>query len=145
LIPDPQGARYLKIPKVIFEAVDRLIRDFVLPHALAFYTISSSDGDSFRRIASYILTSRKHRIVASDLTRNIAGMKGLSLWDVNQKVSPLIAGGWLAPEDAGPTNRAWIVKPIVFQELAEQARREEERKRDLAILMGSARKEKNQV
>lgn len=90
-------------------------------------------------MASWILTSGKTRIVVSDLTRNVAALRGLSLWDVNQRVSPLVAGGWLTPEECGPVSRSWSVSPAVFDQLKARGEEEERRKAALATLMNSPR------
>jgi hypothetical protein len=80
------------------EHTDQLVRNFVLPHAIEFYCGSEgSNSDRIRRIASWILTSGKQRIVPSDLTTNVADCRGLSLQDVNVCVSPLVAGGVADP------------------------------------------------
>jgi hypothetical protein len=116
--------------------------DFILPHAKEFYRGSTSEGDRLRRLASWILTSNKDRIVASDLTTNIADFRGLTLTDVNARVSPLVAGGWLLPADFTPVCRSWTVAPLVRTQLADRARLEEARKAALAALMNSPRKGK---
>lgn len=126
--------------KAILNAA-RLIEEFVLPHAYEFYrtTESATDGDRLQKVASWILTSGKTRIVVSDLTRNVAALRGLSLWDVNQRVSPLVAGGWLTPEERGPVSRSWSVSPAVFDQLKARGEEEERRKAALATLMNSPR------
>jgi hypothetical protein len=35
--------------------------------------------------------------VASDLTSNVADLRGLTVDEFNERLSPLIAGGWLDP------------------------------------------------
>ena len=123
------------------ECVSRLVLDFILPHAYEFYCgAGATDGERLRRLASWILTAGKDRVVASDLTTNIADFRGLTLRDVNDRVSPLVAFGWLQPADKSPTCRSWTVTPKVHIELAGRAQSEEARKTALARLMGSPRK-----
>lgn len=129
--------------KAILNAA-RLIEEFVLPHAFEFYRTaeSATDGDRLQKVASWILTSGKARFVVSDLTTNVAAFRGLSLWDVNQRVSPLVAGGWLTPEERGPVSRSWSVSPDVFGQLKARTEEEERRKAALAKLMNSRRRGK---
>jgi hypothetical protein len=141
---DPDNGAAPPIPEEIAANVHRLVVDFILPHAFEFYrsTNTSTGGDRLRRLASFILTNRQMRIVASDLTKNVADLRGLTLFEVNQRVSPLIAAGWLGPEEPrlGPCNRAWTVRPDLFAHFADRARQEEARKAQLAKLMGSPRR-----
>jgi hypothetical protein len=123
------------------EKVRRLVLGFILPHANEFYCgAGAADGERLRRMASWILTAGKDRIVASDLTTNIADLRGLALREVNDRVSPLVACGWLQPADNSPVCRSWTVTQKVRSQLAERARTEEARKAALARLMGSKRK-----
>jgi hypothetical protein len=110
------------------------------PRAPLPYRTSEAESDRLRRLASWILTANKTRIVASDLTTNVADFRGLTLLQVNERVSPLIAGGWLRPADNTPVCRSWQVLPQVHTQLAERAKTEEARKTALAALMGSPRK-----
>ena len=57
--------------------VRRLVIDLILPHAFVFYRTAeaAARGDRLQRLASYILTSGKPRIVASDLTSNVADLR----------------------------------------------------------------------
>ena len=133
--------------RIATETVERaalLIRDFILPHAFEFYRLSerSSVGDRLQRLASWILTSGKTRIVPSDLTSNVGDLRGLSQWDLTQRVSPLVAGGWLIPNEPGPVPRSWTVAPSVLERFAVQAATEERRKAELAVLMASPRRGK---
>jgi hypothetical protein len=138
MVPDPAQAIADAVDEDTADKVERLVWDFILPHAVEFYRGGES-SDQLRSIASWILTSGLVRIVPSDLTRNIASMRGLSLFDVNQRVSPLIAGGWLHPDDKTPVCRAWQVAPQVRRQLGERVRLEDARKAELAKLMGAPR------
>jgi hypothetical protein len=126
---DPDDGAARPIPEEIAAKVHRLVVDFILPHAFEFYR-SSTGGDQLRRLASFILTNRQMRIVSSDLTKNVADLRGLTLFEVNQRVSPLIAAGWLVPEEPklGPWNRAWTCGPMCLRTLpSERVRRRPER------------------
>jgi hypothetical protein len=101
---------------------------------------SVTNGDRLKRIASYLLTCGQDEVSARDLTRHVASLRGLSLFDLNKQMSPLVAAGWLEPEDLSPINRTWYVNDAVAEQFAEQKEREESRKQKLAKLMGSPRK-----
>ena len=122
--------------------VSRLMLEFILPHGFEFYRTveATTDGDRLQRIASYILTSGKDRLVASDLTSNVAGLRGLSVFDLNRRVSPLVAGGWLIPAEKEIINRTWTVAPGVRERFMAKAAEEQRRKERLAELMGSRRR-----
>ena len=118
-----------QVEETTVQNVRRLVIDFVLPHALEFYRASetATDGERLRRIASWILTSGKTRILASDLTTNVATCRGLTLLELQQRVSALVAAGWLLPADNTPGCRAWQVAPLVHQQFAERAKDEDAR------------------
>jgi Protein of unknown function (DUF3987) len=132
---DPQQAMADPVGEETAMKVERLINGFILPHACEFYRRGPA-GEHLRTVASWILTSGRSRILPSDLTTNVACMRGLSLLEVNQRVSPLVAGGWLLPSDRTPACRSWQVTPRVREQLTERTRLEESRKTDLARLMG---------
>jgi hypothetical protein len=96
---DPEAGGTYAIGETTVENVKRLVLNFILPHAFVFYRTaeSAADGDRLKKIASWVLTSGKTRIVASDLVKNIRDLRGLGLFDLNRQVSPLVAGGWLEP------------------------------------------------
>jgi hypothetical protein len=121
----------------------RLVEEFLLPHAMEFYRMAENgrpDSDRLRKAASYILTTEKTRIIPSDLTANVAGFRGLSIVDVHRGISPLVAGGWLVPENDGPFPKAWKINPEVYHRLGNRRAEEQQRKIALASAMGSLRK-----
>jgi hypothetical protein len=130
------------IPASIVENVERIVLDFLIPHAREFYQTheSTTDGDRVRQLASYILTSGEKRFTSSDFTRNVASMRGFNLREVNERISVLVAGEWLDPDVPGLNNRSWKLNGHVAQQFAERRRLEEEQKATLARLMGSPRK-----
>jgi hypothetical protein len=141
--PSDQIIAFGAINESTIEKVQRIVIDFLIPHAREFYRTNeaATDGDRIQQLASYILTCGKQRVVASDLTSNVASMRGLGLREVNERVSPLVAAGWLAPDDyRAPIVHGWSVDNNVAGQFAERKRREEERKAAVARLMGSPRK-----
>jgi Protein of unknown function (DUF3987) len=138
---DPETGATVPVDETTVASVRRLVLDFIVPHAHEFYCgADTTDGERLRRLASWILTSGKERVLASDLATNVRDFRGLTLVEVNERVSPLVAGGWLQPIDMTPVCRSWTVAPQVHVQLAERAKLEETRKAALADLMGSPRK-----
>jgi hypothetical protein len=119
--------------------VGTLIIDFIIPHALEFYSLGEemSDGERLRKIASWLITSKQTVISSRDFIRNVRCLRGVSVFDLQTRLSPLVAGGWLEPKEPGPANRAWTVTPAVAAQFERQRKIEEERKAVLAQLMGS--------
>jgi hypothetical protein len=99
-----------------------------------------TNGDRLKRLASWILTSKKTQISARHITRNVRPMRGMSIFDLNRHVSPLVAAGWLQPADRTPVNSKWTVNSVVAVQFAAQRKIEDERKDFVAKLMGSPRK-----
>jgi hypothetical protein len=123
------------------EKVKKIILDFVIPNGLEFYCGGhTADGEQLRKIASYVLTTNRDRIRSSDLTRNVAGLKGMELPDLNRKVSTLVAAGWLEAEGRMPHCQAWTVNPKVRVELVERRAEETERKQKIVAMMSKSRK-----
>jgi hypothetical protein len=143
LASDPSAGARRQVEQATVEGVKRLVNEFILPHAFEFYRSaeSTTNGDRLKKLASWILTSGERRFVASDLTSNVADFRGLTLFEVQQRVSPLEAAGWIEPNEAGPTNRSWHVNPAVFEQFADRASQEEVRKAELARLMGAPRRQ----
>jgi hypothetical protein len=127
---DPERGQTYAVKQTTVESVHRLIVDFIIPHAIVFYRMaeSATGGDRLRKLASWILTSGKTRIVASDLTTNIREQRGLDVFEVGKRVSPFVAGGWLEPMEPGPLCRAWAVNPALDALFAERRQLENDRK-----------------
>jgi hypothetical protein len=113
------------------EAARMLILHSAVPNAARVYTTMAGGGgdiDTTQTIAGYVLTKGLSRLLASDLTRNVRPCRGKSLGDVQKQVSPLVAGGWIVPEDPHAGNRAWSVNPVVHRTYSERAGTEAERR-----------------
>jgi hypothetical protein len=132
---DPQNGATYAVERHTVENVRRLMLDFILRHGYEFYQ-QGGGSEQLRRIASWILTSGTQRLVSSDITKNVADCRGLSLREIQERVSPLVAAGWLNPvEERNPLCRAWTVTPQVHAQLAERAKTEKARKTALAALI----------
>jgi Protein of unknown function (DUF3987) len=127
------------VSEEIVDHVAELIENFVLQHGLEFYG-GAAVSEPLQRIASYILTSGKERLVASDFTANVRDLRGLGLWELNRRLSPMVAGGWLTPGNVGPEARAWNVIPAVHELFRARTKDEERRKITITDLLRSRRK-----
>jgi hypothetical protein len=139
---DPETGGGRPIEQKTIGHVRDVVVDFILPHAFEFYRTAEglTNGERLRKLASWILTSKKTEVTARDFTRNVHSLRGLSTFDLNNCVSPLVAAGWLEPADRHPINRTWTVNPIVMSQFVRQRQIEDERKAHVARLMGSPRK-----
>jgi hypothetical protein len=139
MVHNPECTSGTRVHKSVIEDAATLIKQFTLPHAFEFYRKASA-SDRLQRIASWILTSGKTRILPSDLTVNVSDLRGLGTWDLNQRISPLVAGGWLMPNEPGPVPKSWTVNPRVHDYFRDRSAAEERRKASLAELMNAPRR-----
>lgn len=120
-------------PKIELETVrrvDRLFREFLIPHGLRFFVDVAETKEApehAQNIAGLILSQKWDRVIPSDLTRNYAPGKSASRRDMEEWMETLAAFGWVEPEvtKIGGRVRAWHVNPLVhkaFQERAEDER-----------------------
>lgn len=131
-----------QVSKDTVERVDRLVRGYILPHAMEFYRAVGVgwNGEQLRKIASYILTSGKTTFTASDFTRNVAPLIGKDLMETVRAISPLVAVGWLDLNHQKPTFPRWTVCAGVAEAMASRRETEEREKQILADLMNSNRR-----
>lgn len=130
MISDPDAVMDNVSERTVRDA-ERIIREFCIPHGLELYRSSTDGGDweALRKIASFILTSDKERFTASDFTAGVRSLRGLTTWEIGQRVSPLVAGGWLSEDDTG---KGWEVVKNLREAMAE--RRSEEAKRKAEVM-----------
>ena len=125
------------------ETARTLIFDSAVPNAARVYTEMGGAGgniEATRSIAGFLLTKRKTRLLASDLTANVRVCRGQPLDAVQRLLSPLVAGGWLTPEqDYAPT--AWRVNESVHERFSDRAQQEAARRQAFRqiIVQGSSR------
>lgn len=130
MVSDPDAVLDAVSERTVRNA-ERIIREFCIPHGLELYRSSMDGGDweALRKIASFILTSDKDRFTASDFTAGVRSLRGLTTWEIGQRVSPLVAGGWLSEDETG---KGWeVVKNL---RLAMSERRSEEAKRKAEVM-----------
>jgi hypothetical protein len=132
LAHDKYGAT-VPVEAVTVERVQRLVFDFFIPHAQAFYTNIMTHPKK-KDIASWILTSAAKRILPSDLTHNVKSCRNSSLFELNKRMGELIADGWVLPVDQSQVCREWRVNPKVHILFVERAELERERKAKIAAM-----------
>jgi Protein of unknown function (DUF3987) len=140
---DPQANVARDIDATTVSHVRDIVLNFILPHAFEFYRTaeSTTNSDRLKPLASWILTCNQTTMITSrDVTRNVACLRGLSLFDLNKHISPLVAAGWLDPINLTPVNKAWRINPSVAHQFARRREIEDKRKAEVAQLMGSPRK-----
>src|SRR5262249_30584118 len=136
-----EAVRHIAIGRQTVEKAGRIITDFLLPHAYDFYGLSEGGTDRLRKLASYVLTCDLDRIRLADLTNNVRDCRGRDLREINQRVSPLVAGAWLAPIELGPECRAWTVnRALIDQQFAARLKIERDSKTALQRLLRTRRR-----
>ena len=90
--------------------------------------VGSVGSNTMVSIASWILTSQTTRVTSRELMRNVWDLRKSDLKTIQENLGPLIAGGWLEPENYRPDCKAWTVKPAVAHQLERRRRAEEVRK-----------------
>jgi hypothetical protein len=86
--PDDKQPRNISAETV--EKVERLLLEFILPHAIAFYRSlaqKSNNGEAIQKIASWLLTSKRERFVANAPTPSAAGPRGILGRQSTSKIS----------------------------------------------------------
>ena len=134
------------IPSRIAEMASTLLFEYVLPSAAQVYAATGgagADAEATQAVAGFILTKRKDRILSSELSRDVRACRGQSLEAITKTISPLVAGGWLKPEqDFQPYS--WHVADQVHTQFATRAVSETERRRKIHhLLSGSYTKDVN--
>jgi hypothetical protein len=110
--------------------VERLMREFIIPHAMRFYLEIAGETGTMadaRSIAGYILAKKVDRLTFGILAGNCYCCRKRSRHDVMQMLEPLEVFGWIVPDDP-VVPRAWAINPEVHVRFAGQAVRERERR-----------------
>lgn len=115
--------------------VDQLMRKFLLPHALAFYTDvlgAATELEHARWIAGHILSKRLDVITKRDLMVHYKQWRGLDDWKRQKVMQVLEDMGWLvAIGDSRETRRGahtWAVTSSVHAKFATKAAAEAEKR-----------------
>lgn len=132
------------IPEFVTEdtakRVASFMRQFLLPHATAFYSgvlKLADDHDRLAAIAGYILARRSERITNRDIQRGDRTMRKLTRHDTESAFEQLEALGWVTktpgPRLTDPSH--WNVNPIVHEKFAARAVDERARREATVMLM----------
>lgn len=113
--------------------VDRLMREFLLPHSLAYYTDilgEASDLEHARWIAGHILSKRLQLVTLRDILQAYKQWRGLDEWRRVRIMQTLEDMGWLTPIDDERRSRrgahTWAVNTRVHTIFATKAQTEAE-------------------
>jgi hypothetical protein len=117
------------------ERVAKFMHEFLLPHALAFYSGVlglSDDHDRLTAVAGYILARGLDKITNRDVQRGDRTMRNLDRRDTDSVFNQLDALGWLirVPGTRPTDPPHWRVNPEVHRRFAQRAKQEAERRRE---------------
>jgi hypothetical protein len=123
---------------------ERILSQFTIPHAMAFYGVSGDAGDveQMRSIASYVLASDKDRFTPNDFAANSRSMRGIGMWELAKRLSPLVVNGWLEEEAAkgGGSIKAWVMRPGIREALAARRAEQQAQRRQVAAMLAELRR-----
>ena len=115
------------------------LHEFLLPHALAFYSgvlALSDDHDRLQSLAGYILARKLEVVTNRDVQRGNRQMRGLKDHEIRGIFEQLEALGWLervdSPKPSSPPH--WHVNPEVHKKFEARAK-EEGKRRDASRTM----------
>ena len=118
---------------------DRLVRDFIIPHAISFYLDLVPEGTEIanaRSIGGHILARELERFTFGDLTTNVHCCRKQSKDDVRRMVEPLEMFGWVMPEQA-VRPWSWKVNAEVHRKFASLAEQERTRRGKVHALVAN--------
>ncbi|WP_316977275.1 DUF3987 domain-containing protein [Shumkonia mesophila] len=111
--------------------VERLMLDFLLPHAVRFYAEtfgSAPDADHGGWIAGYILSQRAPVVTARDISRAYRELRD-DPGALARAMDTLERAGWVVPMESGRRNsQMWWVDPRVHSIFAGRAEKERTRR-----------------
>lgn len=115
--------------------VDLLMRKFLLPHALAYYTDilgAASELEHARGIAAYVLAKTLNVVTKRDLMQHYKPWRGLDDWKRQKIMQVLEDMGWLVPMDDARESRkgahTWAVVSSIHVKFADKAAHEAEKR-----------------
>ena len=122
------------------ERVERLMREYLLPHALAYYTDilgAAGDLEHSRWIAGHILSKKLETVTNRDLLRAYKQWRGLDDFRRQRITESLCDMGWMTPVgDAARSKRGahtWAINARVHEVFAAKAAAEAERRERIRI------------
>ena len=123
----------VEVTEATARRVERLMTDFLLPHALAYYTDilgTATDLEHARWIAGHILSKRLDVVTTRDVMQAYKAWRGLNEWRRQSVMQMLEDYGWImSVDDARKSKRGshtWAVNAAVHRIFAEKAAMEAE-------------------
>jgi hypothetical protein len=118
------------------QQVDRLMRRYLLPHAIAYYTDilgASGDLEHARWVAGHVLSKGLLAISNRDLVQAYKQWRGMDDWRRQRVMQYLEDTGWIMPttDEGKPSKRgatSWCVNACVHETFAAKAQQEGERR-----------------
>jgi hypothetical protein len=130
-LDDPfAGEDFDYIDEGTVKRADRLIREFIIPHAMSFYLELTDDGgrqEQTRSIAGYILAKKLERFTCGTLTSGVRCCRGKSRREIQEMLELLEMLNWIEPEDWNE-RRSWTVHSRVHELFAARTVQERERR-----------------
>ena len=119
------------------ERVDRLLREFIIPHSKKFYFDTITEAGPMadaRSIAGWILARRQERFTMRDLHREVTPCRKKPRKTIEEMLEPLELMGWIK-RDNEMVPRAWTVDPQVHVAFAAKAESERVRRGQIKKLI----------
>lgn len=113
-----------RVDEATAKRASRIVEDFVLPHGLAFYRhlVGSADQDN-KLIAGWLASWEGQQLKVRDVKMGPRCCRSLTPDEINKRLQPFEAGGWLEPAQPGPWNRQWTVAPGLGERFGAQLER----------------------
>jgi hypothetical protein len=122
---------------------EEILRDFCIPHAMAFYGAHGDAGDmeQIRSTASFLITSDKERFTPHDFAANSRSMRGIGMWELAKRLSVFVVNGWLEEErdKHGAAIKAWLMRPGIREALASRRAEQQVQRGKVASLLAEQR------
>lgn len=122
-----------------------LIRYWIFPNALAFYTgVMGATSPGFtlaRSVAEYLLTTDDTRITRRTITHGCNAWRGAQDWQQGAALAALEQAGWLIPSGGaeGRQVKAWTINPRVRVEFAARAEQARAKRAGISTILAELR------
>lgn len=125
------------------ECVERLMREYLLPHSMSYYTDilgQESHLEHVRWIAGHILSKKVERLENREIVQAYKQWRGLQEWVRTRVLATLQELGWIMPAEGQPAvgkkpPTVWDVNPTAHEHYEQLAEREREKRQRLTERM----------
>jgi hypothetical protein len=125
------------------ECVERLMREYLLPHSMSYYTDilgQESHLEHVRWIAGHILSKKVDRLENREIVQAYKQWRGLQEWVRTRVLATLQELGWIMPAAGQPVvgkkpPTVWDVNPTAHEHYEQLAEREREKRQRLTERM----------